>query len=161
MSCIFGENCDICFPKLSEKLHLITFAEIAVNYLKQRGFEPYLCQTEEEARRFFDSATHHASRITHHEQWPCLFTASDTTGEKDFEEFFTDQETLNMDRFQNLGIIKNELENYDGPIDYFEHSIRSMKERKSWSKQEIVDVFHYMIPGFEHKEVGRYLDGKM
>jgi UDP-N-acetylglucosamine 4,6-dehydratase len=77
-----------------------------------------------------------------------LFTKSDTTGEKDFEEFFTENETLDMDRFQNLGIIKNDEENFDGPIDYFEHSIRSMKETKSWSKQEIVDLFHYMLPDF-------------
>jgi UDP-N-acetylglucosamine 4,6-dehydratase len=170
MSCIFGENRDIFFTKLSEELHLITFAEIAVNYLKQRGLEPHLCQTEEEARSFFNNLQYHSVTLSNTKsntvqqkkhQWPCLFTKSSTTGEKDFEEFFTDQETLNMDRFQNLGIIKNELENFDGPIDYFEHSMRSMKERKRWSKQEIVDLFHYMIPGFEHKEVGRYLDSKM
>jgi UDP-N-acetylglucosamine 4,6-dehydratase len=170
MSCIFGENRDIFFPKLSEELHLITFAEIAVNYLKQRGLEPHLCQNEDEARSFFNNLQYHSVTLSNTQsntvqqkkhQWPCLFTKSNTTGEKDFEEFFTNQETLNMDRFQNLGIIKNELENFDGPIDYFEHSMRSMKERKSWSKQEIVDLFHYMIPGFEHKEVGRYLDSKM
>ena len=34
MSCIFGENRDIFFPKLSEKLHLISFADVAVKYLK-------------------------------------------------------------------------------------------------------------------------------
>lgn len=161
MSCIFGENRDIFFPKLSEQLHLITFAEIAVKYLKQRGLEPYICETEEEARDFFKNPTNHESRMTNHEQWPCLFTESDTTGEKDFEEFFTDNETLNMDRFQNLGIIKNKEENFGGPIDYFKYSIRSMKETKSWSKQEIVDLFHYMIHDFGHKETGRYLDGKM
>ena len=63
MSCIFGENRDIFFPKLSENLHLITFAEIADKYLRQKGLEPFLCQTEEEARSFF---THHPSLITHH-----------------------------------------------------------------------------------------------
>jgi FlaA1/EpsC-like NDP-sugar epimerase len=56
MSCIFGENRDIFFPKLSEQLHLITFAEIAEKYLKQKGLEPYLCQTEEEARSFFTNS---------------------------------------------------------------------------------------------------------
>jgi UDP-N-acetylglucosamine 4,6-dehydratase len=55
MSCIFGENRDIFFPKLSENLHLITFAEIAEKYLEQKGLEPYLCQTEEEARTFFNN----------------------------------------------------------------------------------------------------------
>lgn len=158
MSCIFGENRDIFFPKLSEQLHLITFAEIAERYLKERSFEPYLCATEEEARSFFTKSQQVKANI---QQWPCLFTSSDTTGEKDFEEFFTHKEVLDMARFQNLGIIKNELENFDGPIDYFEHSIRSMKERKSWIKHEVVDLFHYMLPDFEHKETGKYLDAKM
>jgi len=154
MSCIFGENRDIFFPKLSEDLHLITFAEIAVKYLNQRGLEPYLCSDEDEARAMIH-------QLDLSKQWPCLFAKSDTTGEKDFEEFFTEKETLDLDRFQNLGIIKNDEENFDGTIDYFEHSIRSMKEAKSWTKQEIVDLFHYMIPDFGHKETGRYLDGKM
>jgi len=154
MSCIFGENRDIFFPKLSEQLHLITFAEIAVRYLKQNGIETLVCNNEEEARAMI-------RQLNISKQWPCLFTKSDTTGEKDFEEFFTDKETLDMNRFQNLGIIKNELENYDGQIDHFKNTIRSMKQRKYWSKQEIVDLFHYMLPDFEHKETGKYLDNKM
>jgi FlaA1/EpsC-like NDP-sugar epimerase len=79
MSCIFGENRDIFFPKLSEALHLISFAEIAVKYLKQIGYEPYLCSTEDEARIL-------AETLPGKGKWPCLFTDSDTTGEKDFEE---------------------------------------------------------------------------
>jgi len=161
MSCIFGENRDIFFPKLSEELHLITFADIALRYLSEKGLEPFLCQTEDEARDFFKNHTNHDSRATNPAKYPCLFTPSDTTGEKDFEEFFTAGETLDMNRFQNLGIIKNTEENFDGPVDYFEYSIRSMKERKSWTKQEIVDLFHYMLPDFEHKEKGKYLDSKM
>lgn len=159
MSTIFGENRDIFFPKLSEELHLITFEEIAVNYLKGIGLEPFICKTEEEARGFFK--TSHQSPITNHRQWPCLFTPSDTTGEKDFEEFFTENETLDLNRFQNLGIIKNEDENFDDPINYFEDAICSLKERKSWTKQEIVDLFRYMLPDFAHQETGKYLDSKM
>jgi len=72
-----------------------------------------------------------------------------------------EKDTLNMHRFQNPGNINNELENFDEQIDYFEHTIRSMLEGKSWSKQEIVDLFHYMLPDFDHKETGKYLDAKM
>lgn len=102
MSCIFGENRDIFFPKLSEALHLISFADIAVKYLEQLGYEPHLCDSEEEARQL-------AHMLPEQGKWPCLFTASDTTGEKDFEEFFTDKEELDMSRFENLGIIKMSL----------------------------------------------------
>jgi UDP-N-acetylglucosamine 4,6-dehydratase len=154
MSCLLGENRDIFFPKLSEDLHLITFADIAVHYLKNIGYEPYLCATEDEARAL-------AKTLPEQSKWPCLFTASDTTGEKDFEEFFTDKETLDMQRFTNLGVIKNEPLYDETKLALFEQTIAQMKQSKQWSKQQIVELFHQMIPEFGHKETGKYLDGKM
>lgn len=154
MSTIFGENRDIFFPKLSESLHLITFADIAVKYLEQLGYEPFLCTSEEEARELVHS-------LPGQKKWPCLFTASDTTGEKDFEEFFTDKETLDMKRFQNLGIIKNELFLEDEKLKNFEKAISEMRQQGRWNKQQLVDLFNYMIPNFHHKETGKYLDAKM
>jgi FlaA1/EpsC-like NDP-sugar epimerase len=154
MSCIFGENRDIFFPKLSEELHLISFAEIAVKYLKQLGYEPYLCASEDEAREL-------AEILPPQGKWPCLFTDSDTTGEKDFEEFYTENETLDMTRFQNLGVIKNKPEFDDQALNEFSRFIDERKRSMTWSKEEIVDLFHRMIPDFGHKETGKYLDGKM
>lgn len=154
MSCIFGENREIFFPKLSENLHLITFADIAVRYLAQKGLEPLLCKTEEEAREL-------AKSPIEKDKWPCLFTKSDTTGEKDFEEFFTESEVLDMERFESLGIIKNEAEFNSELLYLFERQINAMKADLSWGKQNIVDLFHQMIPDFGHKETGKYLDSKM
>ncbi|EGR2288111.1 NAD-dependent epimerase/dehydratase family protein [Vibrio parahaemolyticus] len=154
MSCIFGENRDIFFPKLSEALHLISFADIAVKYLEQLGYEPHLCDSEEEARQL-------AHTLPEQGKWPCLFTASDTTGEKDFEEFFTDKEELDMSRFENLGIIKNEPLYEQELLTLFENSISEMKGEQAWSKEEIVKLFFTMIPDFGHKETGKYLDSKM
>jgi FlaA1/EpsC-like NDP-sugar epimerase len=154
MSCIFGKNRDIFFPKLSESLHLITFADIAVKYLEDLDYEPHLCDSEDEARRL-------AETLPTQGKWPCLFTPSDTTGEKDFEEFFTDNETLDMARFENLGIIKNEAVFNPALVNEFEEKIAQYKSDLSWSKQDIVELFFKMIPGFGHKETGKYLDGKM
>ncbi|EJG1888337.1 UDP-N-acetylglucosamine 4,6-dehydratase [Vibrio parahaemolyticus] len=154
MSCIFGENRDIFFPKLSEALHLISFADIAVKYLEQLGYEPHLCDSEEEARQL-------AHTLPEQGKWPCLFTASDTTGEKDFEEFFTDKGELDMSRFENLGIIKNEPLYEQELLTLFENSISEMKGEQAWSKEEIVKLFFTMIPDFGHKETGKYLDSKM
>jgi len=159
MSCIFGDNRDIFFPKLSEDLHLISFADIAVKYLKEKGYEPYLCKDEEEARNFFINNS--KLNIQNSKQWPCLFTKSDTTGEKDFEEFFTDAETLDMDRFTNLGIIKNEVNFNEELLNSFEKTIKTYKKNLSWSKDQIVKEFFKLIPDFGHKETGKYLDGKM
>ncbi|MFT6732541.1 MAG: FlaA1/EpsC-like NDP-sugar epimerase [Polaribacter sp.] len=154
MSCIFGENRDIFFPKLSESLHLITFAEIAIKYIETLGYKPYLCSSEDEARELSLSLPNEGS-------WPCYFTKSDTTGEKGFEEFFTEKETLDMERFNNLGIIKNSAFYDVDLITDFELTIRKLKENRSWTKEEILQQFFKMIPDFAHKETGKYLDSKM
>ncbi|MEZ9463313.1 UDP-N-acetylglucosamine 4,6-dehydratase [Vibrio splendidus] len=154
MSCVFGENRDIFFPKLSEELHLISFADIAVKYLEQRGYEPHLCESEDEAREL-------AKTLPSQGKWPCLFTSSDTTGEKDFEEFFTDKETLDMERFANLGIIKNDPLYQQELLNLFESTIGQMKSDREWSKEQIVELFFTMIPDFGHKDTGKYLDSKM
>lgn len=164
MSCIFGENRDVFFPKLSEALHLITFAEIAERYLEQLGYKPFLCKTEEEARGFFENNTLQSDEnrmLTDVEAWPCLFTSSDTTGEKDFEEFFTENEILDMERFDSLGVIKNKLNTEEEKLIRFEAAINEMRRKGNWNKDEIVDLFNYMIPKFDHKETGKYLDSKM
>ena len=154
MSCVFGENRDIFFPKLSENLHLTSFADIAVKYLRGLNFEPYLCKNEDEARRLINT-------LPEEGKWPCLFTSSDTTGEKDFEEFFTHDETLDMNRFENLGVIKKDLIYNDTLLQMFTQSIQKMKQHKQWNKEEIVNLFFKMIPDFGHKETGKYLDSKM
>ena len=154
MSCIFGENRDIFFPKLTKALHLISFSDIAVKYLKNNGFEPYLCKTEDEARKLIKT-------LPEQGKWPCLFTKSNTTGEKNFEEFYTDKEILDMDRFKNLGIIKNSPEFDDEKLNYFENSMNNLKSSLSWTKPQILEQFFNLIPEFAYKDVGKFLDGKM
>lgn len=154
MSTIFGENRDIFFPKLSEQLHLISFADIAVRYLKALGYQPHLCETEDEARD-------NVEELKAQGKYPCFFFESDTTGEKDFEEFFTDKETLDMERFDNLGVIKNDPIYNEDQLVMFTHKINKMIENRGWEKGEIVDLFNEMIPNFNHKEKGKFLDSKM
>ncbi len=154
MSCVFGENRDIFFPKLSESLHLITFADIAVKYLNELGYQPFLCKDEDEARLLM-------ATLPAEGKWPCLFTSSDTTGEKDFEEFFTENEVLDMNRFENLGVIKNDLNFEEEKLNFFTETIGALKKEGKWNKEQIVELFFKMIPGFGHKETGKYLDAKM
>jgi len=154
MSCIFGENRDIFFPKLNEALHLISFSDIAVKFLSSIGYEAYLCSSEDEARELITS-------LPELGQWPVLFTASDTTGEKEFEEFYTDKEELNLKRFENIGIIENKPIYDKELLQYFEKEIYQMQSNLSWTKAQIVELFSKMIPDFYYKEKGKYLDAKM
>lgn len=154
MSCLLGENRDIFFPKLSERLHLISFSEIAVKYLAALGYEAYECATEDEARA-------RAAELIAARRWPCYFFDSDTTGEKDFEEFYTDGEMLDMERFDNLGVVRNEPVCDAGKLDQFSETVAVLKARGRWQRQDLVDLFHVMLPAFGHKETGKYLDGRM
>ncbi len=154
LSCIFGINRDIFFPKMTDALRLTSFSDIAIKYLKNLGYLPYPCHSEDEAREL-------AKTLPAKGSWPCLFTDSDTSGEKDFEEFFTQNEILELAKFDSIGIIKNSL-NFNG--DGLEQFLNFIKERKAsmnWSKAEIIDSFKRLIPEFNHKETRKYLDGKM
>lgn len=154
MSCIFGENRDIFFPKLSESLHLITFEEIARKFLAHKGYEVVDTNNEDEARDLVSS-------LPAQMKWPCLFTPSDTTGEKDFEEFFTSNEVLDMARFSDLGVIKSQLSFDSEKLNHFESEIMKLKSSLKWDKHALLTLFNKMLPDFQHKETGKYLDGKM
>jgi FlaA1/EpsC-like NDP-sugar epimerase len=154
LSCIFGDNRDIYFPKLNKDLHLKSFSDIAIKYIKEKGYEPYLCKTEEEARELVKT-------LPQKGKWPCLFTKSDTTGEKYFEEFHTDKEILDMDSYDSIGVIKNELEFNDNKLIEFENSIQILKKSLSWDKDQIVEQFFKLLPDFDYQDSKKYLDGKM
>ena len=155
LAAIFGENRDVFFPKLSEKLHLITFSEIAISYLNELNYEPFICENEEEARS-------KAKDLIRSKKWPCLFTDSDTTGEKGFEEFFMKDEILDMNKYHGIGIIKNEL----NQLDTF-NLIDLRNKYQKWindndiSKEEIAAVLIQLLPELNYIDKGKYLDDKM
>ena len=154
MSGLLGDNREIFFPKLSENLHLITFSDIAERYLQEMGYEPIRCASEQESR---DRATELIAK----KQWPCYFFSSDTSGEKDFEEFFTDKEDLDMNRFQGVGIIKNQPVFDEQKLDNFYSKVNILREEGVWDKDVIVGLFFDLLPEFAHKETGKYLDQRM
>jgi FlaA1/EpsC-like NDP-sugar epimerase len=154
MSCLLGENRDIFFPKLDYNLNLLTFSEIAEKYLESRGYEPVRCATEDEARQ-------RVEELKKQKKYPIYFFQSDTTGEKDFEEFYTDKEILDMDRFKSIGIIKNEPIYDNRKLEYFTETINALRTKGQWARPELINLFNQMIPEFNHKETGKFLDGKM
>lgn len=154
MSTLLGNNRDLFFPKLDAEANLITFSEIAVRYLRVRGYEPVECASEDEARA-------RVSELKARRQWPVYFFASDTTGEKDFEEFFMEGEALDLARFGSIGVIKNGPAHDAARIERFESAVRSLRARGSWTRGDLIDLFNDTIPEFAHKETGKFLDGRM
>lgn len=154
MSGLLGNNRDILFPKLSERLHLITFSEIAKKYLINHGYEPYECDSEDEARG-------KVKELIIKKKWPCYFFRSDTTGEKDFEEFFTENEELNMERFESIGVIKNAPDFNNELLTNFTRDVYNLRDKGNWTKKDLLSLYFEILPEFKHIETGKYLDQRM
>ena len=154
MSCIFGENRDIFFPKLNKDVNLISFADIATKFLLDKGYKPYLCKNEEEARILVKT-------LPHKGLWPCLFTSSNTTGEKDFEEFYKSDEIIDLNRYINLGVIINKADFNEALLDSFELKVKTLKSSLNWTKADLLLSFKNLLPEFNHLETNKYLDDKM
>ena len=154
MSALTGENRDIFFPKLDERLNMVTFSHIAEKYLESLGYEPVKCATEQEARDRVDE-------LKPLGKYPVYFFNSDTTGEKDYEEFYTDGETVDNERFTDIGIVKKDADYDEGKLEFFTSKIAEYKASGAWSREDLIELFCDMIPEFSHKETGKFLDGRM
>jgi len=155
MSAVFGENLDIFFPHQEGELELTKFSDIALRFLEGHGYEPVRCGTEDEARG-------RAEELIARRKWPVYFFSSDTTGEKAYEEFFMGHETLDLARFQSLGVIKNQPEFDAAALDAFEAGIAAIRQSPGpWSKAEIVEEYLRVLPELSHEEKGKYLDSRM
>lgn len=154
MSCLLGENRDVFFPKLSKNLNLISFSEIAIEYLQQKGYDAHLCNSEQDARESIKD-------LLKNNKWPCLFSESNTSGEKDFEEFYSKNEILDFSSFNGIGIIKQKLIGDQIKLKNFLYKINQMKANKHWTKNEILDLFYDLVPNFNHIERDKSLDSKM
>ena len=155
MSAIFGENLDIFFPDQAGELELTRFSDIAIRFLEQAGYEAVQCETEDEARE-------RVLELIPQKKWPVYFFNSDTTGEKAFEEFFMGNETLDLDIFNGIGVIKNQPTFNEALLDQFDSEITAIRSSKGpWDKAQIVESYLKILPELSHEEKGKYLDSRM
>ena len=153
LSCILGNNREIFFPKLAEE-QMMTFDGIARELLKAHGYEVLECGSDAEAIEKAENLKN-GSRL-----YPVHFSVSDTSGEKAFEEFVTEAETADMDRFVSLGVITGKPIPDKARIDSL-FSELSEAFQKDAAKDDIVRIIGDYLPNFEHIEKGRSLDSKM
>jgi FlaA1/EpsC-like NDP-sugar epimerase len=150
-----GNNREIYFPKFRPESDMMTFAEIARLLLRCHGLEPLECQSEQEALE-------RAAELTAESRlWPCYFTGSDTTGEKEFEEFFHPDEETDLDRFPHLGVVTGPLCGEPDKIGASIETIKALRRQRRWTKSELVDAVQSAVSELEHVELGRDLDQKM
>jgi FlaA1/EpsC-like NDP-sugar epimerase len=134
---------------------MIPFDQIAIDLLKAMGLKPDICQTEEEARQ---KALLLNEKST---SYPIYFFGSETSGEKSFEEFYTENEIIDMDSFINLGVVKNSKKRNIDEIDEIFTQLRHLFNRKDMQKSDVVDVLKNYLSNFGHIEKGKGLDQQM
>jgi len=153
LACMLGNNREIFFPKLKEA-QMVSFDEIATKLLETHGYEALRCSSDKEAIDKADELKK-GSR-----QYPVHYAVSDTSGEKAYEEFYTDTESVDMDRLFSLGVITNKaVPAKERVIDLFDKLNAAF--RVETTKEEIVKIMKEYLPNFEHIEKGKSLDSKM
>ena len=151
MSCIFGDNRDVFFPKMDRNKNLISFSDIAINFLREMDYEPIIYSSEKEV----------LSHKKIKNKWPCFFTKSDTTGEKYIEEFYSKDENLNLNLFKDIGVIKNSININNKKLDNFLKKISSFRKKSNYNKIDIVKLFEDILTDFKHIEKNKFLDSKL
>ncbi|MBF0261270.1 MAG: polysaccharide biosynthesis protein [Magnetococcales bacterium] len=154
LASVTGGTREIFIPRLDAREDLSTFAEIAVMFLQEHGYTPRIFSDEAEARRFAASMSPGSG------EWPCCFTMSDTSGEKDEEEFVGDDETVDGTRYRRVGVIAaNERD--PERLRHFLEAARRVRGEPSWEMGELAWMFEQAVPALRHLSTGRDLDGKM
>jgi FlaA1/EpsC-like NDP-sugar epimerase len=152
LACLLGKSGDIFFPKLGEE-QMIYFRNITQSFIRTAGFEPYICQSEEEARNFDINLSDG--------KYPVYYFKTNTSGEKLFEEFYTINDIIDDSSFNKLSIIKQSSTKSLEEITEILDQLRSLINSQKLSKNAIIDLLSGYLPDFQHIETGKNLDQKM
>ncbi|GGF51660.1 polysaccharide biosynthesis protein [Echinicola rosea] len=153
MACVLGRNKEIFFPKLDMEKDLIKFADIFTPLLRELGFEPVIFNSDVEARRNI--------HLINEGKYPVYVFKTDTSGEKLFEEFYTEEELFDLDKFNALGTIAKEATYPMSEFDNIFEELHEIMDREETKKSDIVRWLKKYIPEFKHIETGLSLDKKM
>lgn len=154
LACILGQNGEVFFPKLKEE-QMITFSSVCDRFLETLEYRKKECESDEEARKYaFDMPED--SKV-----YPVFYFQSDTSGEKEYEEFYVPGEPLDMDRFSSLGVIETGNRRSAEKLNLFLSTLENLFAKPHFTKAEVIRVLEDFLPNFEHIEKGKHLDQKM
>lgn len=156
LACVLGDSGEIFFPKLHEN-QMKSFSEICGDFIEAMGYTPLVCASEQQAREIASNMGTNESQ-----GYPVIYTVSDTTGEKAYEEFVMDNEGVDETRFDSLGVITEyKSHGVDDSIYACIERLQALFSKQEYTKAEVVDVISEYLPSFHHLERGKNLDQKM
>ena len=153
LTCILGNSGDIYFPKLNEN-QLVNFKSITEDFFKYLNKDIKICKSEKEAKEV-------ASNLSDSSSYPVYFFKTDTSGEKLYEEFYTSDDEINLEKFESIGIIKNSYKPNYLEVESVVNQISELFSRESYDKEDVINVMNNLLPSFSHIETGKSLDQKM
>ena len=153
LACILGNSGDIYFPKLDEN-QLVSFKSITELFFKESGKAVSHCFTENEAKE-------KAASLEKTDPYPVYYFKSETSGEKLFEEFYTENDTIDLNSYEGLGVIKNAVKLTTQEVEQSLNDLKTVIDSSNCDKAGIVKALKKYLPGFEHIETGKNLDQKM
>lgn len=154
LSCMLGENREIFFPRL-EEAQMMTFDKIATAFIKENGFEVLECSSDEEAIECAENLRNGSN------SYPVHYSGSDTSGEKSYEEFYTDEELVDLNRLEALGIVIEKKIPDRKRVEILFNDLTEAFSKEEITKDQIVQIMKAYLPNFEHIETGKSLDNKM
>lgn len=154
LACILGKSGEIFFPKLEES-QMAKFSDICDDFIQEQGLTKAMCETDEQAKRMA------AEQPLDGTDCPVVYTSSNTTGEKAYEEFYVEGEQINMTRFQSLGVVERSSRHSLTEVNCLFAQLSAIFEKPNFTKTEVVEAIKAFIPNFEHEEKGKNLDQKM
>lgn len=154
LACLLGKSGEIFFPKLNEN-QMKTFSEICDDFIAALGYQKRVFQSDEEAKNYAASMTPDSHT------YPVVYSRSDTTGEKSFEEFFVEGEQINRNRFRTLGVIEKNKRRPLQEVNEFFGKLEALFHQPDFTKEDVVMALKTFLPNFEHQEKGKNLDQKM
>lgn len=153
LTCILGNSGDIYFPKLNEN-QLVNFKSITENFFSYLNKEIKICKSENEAKEI-------ALNLSANSPYPVYFFKTDTSGEKLYEEFFTSEDEVNFNLYESIGVITNSFKPSILEMEQTIKGVKALFERKSYSKEDVINTMVKILPNFNHIETGKSLDQKM
>ena len=153
LTCILGNSGDIYFPKLNEN-QLVNFKSITEDFFKYLNKDIKICKSEKEAKEV-------ASNLSDSSSYPVYFFKTDTSGEKLYEEFYTSDDEINLEKFESIGVIKNSYKPNYLEVESVVSQMSELFSRESYNKEDIINVMNNLLPSFSHIETGKSLDQKM
>ena len=153
LTCILANTGEIFFPKLNEN-HLKNFRDITLDFFKFLKKEIKIFKSEDEAKKY-------SSEMNDNSPYPIFFFKTDTSGEKLYEEFYTNSEIINIDKFESIGFISNMQKSDHSELNIAIEKLNNLFETQNFQKQDIVNLLIDLIPNFAHIETGKNLDQKM